>query len=86
MRSGTIGGMKVVAVKGVEKYEDLWVVRYTRLSVRGVKQGAVFLYETQEEASQKRDELLDIVQHHKGLYIGSKEKRKLKTSRRKPAK
>jgi hypothetical protein len=85
MSSGTIGGMKVVAVKGVEKYEDLWAVRYTRLTASGVKQGAVFLCETQEEARDKYHELLDAVAHHDGVYIGSKAKRKLKIGRRKPA-
>jgi hypothetical protein len=85
MTSGTIGGMKVLAVKGVEEYSDLWAVRYTRLTVRGVKQGAVFLYETQEEARAKYHELLDAVAHHDGVYIGSKAKRKLKTSSRTPA-
>jgi hypothetical protein len=74
--------MKVLAVKDVEEYSDLWAVRYTRLTRMGVKQDAVFLYETQEEARQKRDELLDILQNHDGVYIGSKEKKKLKVRRR----
>jgi hypothetical protein len=86
MSYGTIGVMKVLAVKGVELYDDLWAVRYTRLTRRGVKQGAIFLCETQEEASQKRDELLDILQHHDGVYIGKKARKELKTSRRKSAK
>ena len=82
MRFGTIGGMKVLAVKGVELYSNLWVVRYTRLTRKGVKQGAYFLCETQDEAIGKFRELLDVLQHHNGLYIGRKEKRKLKASRR----
>jgi hypothetical protein len=50
--------MKVLAVKDVEEYDDLWAVRYTRLTRRGVKQGAVFLYHTPEEARAKYQELL----------------------------
>jgi hypothetical protein len=84
MSFGTTGGMRVLAVKTVEEFGNMWAVRYTRLTKRGVKQDAVFLYETPEEASQKRDELLDIVAHHDGVYIGKKAKRKLITSRRKP--
>jgi hypothetical protein len=34
------------------------------------------------EARQKRDELLDIVQHHNGVYLGKKAKKKLKISGR----
>ena len=66
--------MKVLAVKNVEPFSNLWAVRYTRLTVRGVQQDAYFLYETPEEARAKRDELLDILQHHDGVYIGKKEK------------
>jgi hypothetical protein len=72
----------VLAVKDVEEYSNLWAVRYTRLTRRGVKQDAVFLYETPEEARQKRDELLDILQHHNGVYISKKAKKKLKVSGR----
>jgi hypothetical protein len=50
--------MKVLAVKNVEPFSNLWAVRYTRLTVRGVQQDAYFLYETPEEARAKRDELL----------------------------
>jgi hypothetical protein len=78
MRFDTIGGMKVLAVKGVEEYDDLWAVRYTRLTAKGVKQGAVFLYDTPEEARVKYQELLDILKHHDGVYIGRKAKRKVK--------
>jgi hypothetical protein len=77
--------MKVLAVKNVELFSNLWAVRYTRLTKRGVQQEAYFLCETQEEAQEKRDELLDIVEHHDGVYFSVKEKRKLKTGRRKPA-
>jgi hypothetical protein len=84
MNSGTIGGMKVLAVKGVEPYGNLWAVRYTRQISKSV-QDAVFWYGTPEEAREKRDELLDILQHHNGLYVGSKEKKKLKVSCRRAA-
>jgi hypothetical protein len=77
--------MKVLAVKGVEEFSNLWAVRYTRLTRRGVKQDAYFMYETQGEALKKRYELLDIVKRHNGEYISVKAKKKLKTSRRKPA-
>jgi hypothetical protein len=85
MGSGTIGGMKILAVKGVEKYDTLWAVRYTRLKGRDVEQGAHFAYNTQEEATAKHNELLDILQHHDGVYLGSKAKRKVKTSSTKAA-
>jgi hypothetical protein len=84
MSSGTIGGMKVLAVKGIEKFGNLWEVRYTRMHGRNV-QDAVFPCKSPEVAKAKYRELLDILQHHDGVYVGSKEKRKLKTSRRKTA-
>lgn len=77
MKIGIIEKMKVLAVKGVELYSNLWAVRYTRLTRKGVKQDAYFLYETQEEAMEKYHELLDIVNHHDGVYLGKKAKRKL---------
>jgi hypothetical protein len=83
MTSGTIGAMQVLAVKKVEPFGNLWAVRYTRKHGRNV-QDAYFLFDTPEEARQKREELLDILQHHDGVYIGKKEK-KLKTSRRRVA-
>jgi hypothetical protein len=54
-------------------------VRYTRLTVKGVKQDAYFLCDTPDEAKHKRDELLDILQHHEGVYLSKKAKKKLKT-------
>ena len=86
MSSGTIGGMKVLAVKGIEKdsFNNLWEVRYTRQHGKHV-QDTVFLCDTQEKAKQKYKELLDILIHHDGVYIGSKEKRKVKNSARTPA-
>jgi hypothetical protein len=67
--------MKVLALKGIEQYSDLWEVRYTRMHGKHV-QDAVFFCDTQEEAKQKYKELLDILINHHGVYIGSKEKRK----------
>ena len=75
MSFGTIGGIKVLAVKGIEAFSNLWSVRYTRLTARGVKQDAIFMYETPDEARQKRDELLDIVAHHDGVYVSAYKKR-----------
>ena len=80
MSFDTIGGMKMLAVKNVEVFSNLWAVRYTRLTKRGVQQEAYFLCETQGEAQHKRDELLDIVQHHHGIYVSKKEKKKGKTT------
>jgi hypothetical protein len=85
MHSGTIGGMKVLSVKGVELYDDLWAVRYTRLTRRGVKQDAHFTYNTQEEATAKYHELLDILQHHNGVYVSKWAKKKVQSRRRRPA-
>jgi hypothetical protein len=73
--------MKVLAVKGIEAYSNVWLVRYTRQHGKNV-QDASFLCNTEEEAKHKYAELLDILMHHDGVYIGSKEKRKGKTSRR----
>jgi hypothetical protein len=67
--------MKVLALKGIEQYSDLWEVRYTRMHGKHV-QDAVFSCRTVEEAKHKYAELLDILIHHDGVYIGSKEKRK----------
>ena len=75
--------MKVVAVKGIETYSNLWEVRYTRQHGKHV-QDAVFFCDTPEEAKQKYEQLLDILINHDGVYLGSKAKRKGKTSRRKP--
>ena len=73
--------MKVLAVKGIEQYSNLWEVRYSRQHGKNV-QDAVFVCATPEAAKQKYKELLDILIHHDGVYIGSKEKRK---RRRNPA-
>jgi hypothetical protein len=51
---------------------------HTRLTGKGVKQDAYFLCETQEEAKEKYNELLDIVNHHDGIYLGKKAKRKIR--------
>jgi hypothetical protein len=84
MSSGTIGGMKVLAVKGIEKFGNLWEVRYTRMHGRNV-QDAVFPCQTPEAAKAKYRELLDVLVHQNGVYVGSKEKRKLRASSTKPA-
>jgi hypothetical protein len=73
--------MRILMVKGIEVMGNRWGVRYTRSHGKSV-QDAVFLYNTPEEARQKYKALLDILIHHDGVYIGSKEKRKKKTSGR----
>jgi hypothetical protein len=78
MRSGTIGGMKVLAVKDVEEYSNLWTVPYTYLRADGGKRNGRFSYRTPDEAHAKRDELLDILQHHDGVYLGNKAKKRLR--------
>jgi hypothetical protein len=42
MGSGTIGGMKILAVKNVGPFANLRAVRYTRLTARGHTQDAYF--------------------------------------------
>jgi hypothetical protein len=87
MSYGTIDVMKVLAVKKVEPFGNLWAVRYTRLTRRGVKQDDYFAYYTRDEAQAKRAELLlDMVQHHEELSGGKKAKQKVKISSSKPAK
>ena len=76
--------MRVLAVKNIEEQGNLWAVRYTYLTAAGGNRGGIFLCETQEEAKAKYDELLDIVQHHAGVYLGKKAKKQLKTRRRNP--
>jgi len=76
----TMGGMKVLALKGIEKQGHLWAVRYTRHHGRNV-QDAIFFCDTPDSAKAKYRELLDVLLKHNGEYVGSKEKRKLKTSR-----
>jgi hypothetical protein len=73
--------MKVVAVKGIEQYSNVWLVHYTRQTAKGAR-GAVFMCSTPAEALEKALELQDSIEHHDGVYIGSKEKRKIKTSSR----
>jgi hypothetical protein len=85
MRFGTIGRMKVLAVKGIEKQGNLWAVRYTRYHGKNV-QDAMFFCDTPDAAKAKYRELLDVLLNQNGVYVGSKEKRKLKASSRKPAK
>jgi hypothetical protein len=72
--------MKVLAVKSIEQFSNLWEVRYTRMHGRNV-QDAVFQCKTPEEAKEKYHELLDILVHHKGIYIGRKAEQKLKASK-----
>ncbi len=61
--------MKVLALKGIEKYSNLWEVRYSRQHGKNV-QDAVFLCKTPEEAKQKYKELLDILINHQRLRRG----------------
>jgi hypothetical protein len=78
--------MKVLAVKDIEEYGNLWAVRYTRLTRRGVKQEAYFHCNSEKEAQAKRDELLDVLQHHDGMYVSKKAQKKVKARQRKPLK
>ena len=84
MSSGTIGGMKVLAVKGIEKQGSLWAVQYTRHHGKNV-QDAMFFCDTPEAAKAKYRELLDVLLNQNGVYVGSKAKGQLKTSSRTPA-
>ena len=79
-----MGGMKVLAIKGIEQQGDVWAVRYTRHHGRNV-QDALFLCKTPEAAKAKYRELLDVLLKQNGVYVGSKEKRKLQASRRESA-
>ena len=56
-------------------------MRYTRHHGKSV-QDAYFLCKTEEAAKEEFRELLDIMVHHDGVYIGSKEKRKRKVKTR----
>ena len=78
MSFDTIGEMKVLAVKGVEPYSNLWVVRYTRQHGKHV-QDASFLCHTLDEAQGTYHELLDVLKHHDGVYLGNKAKKQRKT-------
>ena len=69
--------MKVLAV---EKFGNVWAVRYTYLTVKGVvKQEASIPCDTEKEAKAKYREFVDILVHHDGIDTGSKKKRKAKT-------
>ena len=76
----TMGGMKVLALNGIEKQGHLWAVRYTRHHGRNV-QDAIFFCDTPDAAKAKYRELLDVLLKQNGVYVGSKEKRKLKANR-----
>ena len=75
-----MGGMKVLALKGIEQKGYLWAVRYTRHHGRNV-QDAMFFCNTPDAAKAKYRDLLDVLLKQNGVYVGSKEKRKLKASR-----
>ena len=77
--------MKVLAVKGIEQYGNLWEVRYTRMHGRNV-QDAVFQCKTPEEAKEKYHELMDILQHHNGVYVSKKARKKVRSNSTKAAK
>ena len=76
----TIGWMNVWALKGIEKQGNLWAVWYTRHHGRNV-QDAMFFCDTPDAAKAKYRDLLDVLLKQNGVYVGSKEKRKLKASR-----
>jgi hypothetical protein len=59
--------------------------RYSRMHGSNV-QDALFFCDTPDEAKAKYRELLDVLLHHDGIYLGSKAKRKVRASSRKPAK
>lgn len=82
MSSGTMGGMKILAVKGVEEQGNVWAVRYTCQHGKNV-QDALWLCDTADEAKAKHQELLDILQNHDGIYLSKKVKKKVKNRRRK---
>ena len=64
----TMGGMKVLALKGIEKQGHLWAVRYTRPHGRNV-QDAIFLCDTPDAAKAKYRELLDVLLKQNGVYV-----------------
>jgi hypothetical protein len=68
--------MKVLAIKGLEKQVSGYAVRYTRHHGRNV-QDALFFCDTLDAAKPKCRELLDVLLNQNGVYVGSKEKRKL---------
>ena len=85
MSSDTIGAMHVLAVKNVEPLGNLWAVRYTCLTKRGVTQEAFCTYYTRDEAQAKRAALLlEMVQPHDGRSGGKQAKQKVKTGSTKP--
>ena len=74
--------MKVIAVKDIEEYGNVWLVHYTCQTAKGGVQDGVFMCDTLEAAKEKYRALLDVLEHHDGVYIGSKEKRKRKVKTR----
>ena len=68
--------MKVIAIKDIEEYGNVWLVRYTRQTAKGRVHGGVFMCDTLDKAKEKYQALLDVLRHHDGVYIGSIERGK----------
>ena len=80
MSSGTIGGMKLLAVEAVKAFGTQWMVSYTIHDGRMIRDSFV-VYNTQEEAEGIRKKLLDIVEPNHEVAVKKPEQKV--TSRRK---
>ena len=75
--------MKVFAIKGIEEMGNLWGVRYTRQHGKNV-QDAYLLCDTLDKAKEKFRELMDVLEHHNGVYVSKKAQRQAKARAKKP--
>ena len=68
--------MIVIEVRDIVQEGNMWVVPYTRKTPEGKPYKGMFLCETLEEAQQKYAELIAVIKHNDGVYIGKKANRK----------
>jgi hypothetical protein len=67
-------------------WPGLWAIRSASFPIDGkgimtrFVQDAYFLCDTPDEAKAKYHELLDVLQHHDGVYLSKKAKKKLQTT------
>jgi hypothetical protein len=80
MASGTIGGMKLLAVEAVKAFGNQWMLSYTVHDGRMIRDSFV-VYNSQEEAEEIRKKLLEIVEPHQEVSV-SKHQQKTPTPRK----
>jgi hypothetical protein len=74
MSSGTIGGMKLLAVEAIKEFGNRWMLSYT-IDDGSMIRDSFVVYNTQEEAEEIRKKLLDIVEPNHAVSINKHEQK-----------